>query len=344
MLRNIIAAVAFACAALTPAPGRAQDVAQMESALAAMGGWMQNYLAVMTRASAPFLDMTQYSTAIERFSDGEVSANEARADIDAWRSSALAALREARAGAQAMQEPPSFAMFGADGERLDQLIIGSRASITPTIDEMERVVHAVADLGLSALDDRSKGYEARERALYQAAIQLTRVERVRIDLAAASLAEHHPTRYLAVATQHYYDTLDVMPRYLLAEYDGTADRQALVASLRASAVGMRAALRSANVRLDGLRADARALQRGDPAGARIGRVMGEMIETFPRTFAAYEGLAFGIEGAANAIEAGADVSDIWSGLDANDRPHLDEIDRLDRVRAEILTGMSRERL
>lgn len=344
MLRRLLAIIAFAVVSLAPSQGRAQEPAQMEAAIAAMGGWTRDYQVVMARAVEPFTDMSGYTTALERFGDGAITQREARAAIETWRASALESVRQARATAQVLAPPPDFSIFGPDGARLSGVTRHAHEAISPTIDEIERVIEACAELGFAALNDRAKGYEARERALYNASLQLTRIDRARIDLTVASLSPDHPTQALAVATQHYYDTLDVFPRFLLAQLDGAGDRAALLASLRASAIGMQRALSDVSVRAAEMGARSRELQAGSESAIRLGRVMVRLLETYPPTVSAYQGLMAGIEGAARDIEAGADVSAVWTGLEASDRPHLNEIDRLDRLRANMLSDISRQSL
>lgn len=336
MIKRLLAALFFAFVAATSAstPARAQPAAEMQAILADLGVWMQEYQAIMTVANEPYVAMGSYLSALEQFAEGRSSASSTRRSIEEWRRNALASLSRANSAAERLRAPPSLAAYGADGVALDTIMVSIRQDLTPTLVETERSVHAVAELGLAALNDRAKGYEARAAALYQGSIRLTAVERRRIDVAAASLPANHPNQALMVATQHYYDTLAAVPTYALQEQAGGGDRAALIESLRASARGMRTALERARGLTTQLTARSRSVQGGP--GVEVARVMVRMLETFPQSIAAYEGLAVGVEEAADALAEGQEVNDVWADQEDNDRPYLEEIARLEAVRAELL--------
>lgn len=342
MFARLLVAIALFAASLAPGPARAQDVAEVQAVLAEMGAWMQRYQGLMTGANQSFIDLGGYIAAIDQFNEGDISEAEARAGVEAWRTRALAAIAAARAGAHTLGEPPVLAAYGPEGAQLDRVLRVIRDNLRPTLDEMERLANAVAELGLSAISDPAKAYDVRARAYYLAAIQVVQMDRARVDVAAVSLPRVHPTQPLMAATQHYYDNLVAVPRYAIEELDGGGDRAALVASLRASAHGMRVELARSRDLSDTLLAEARQRQAG--YGVELTRVMVRMLETFPASIRAYEGLAEGIDTAAAALERGEDVADVWSQQEADDAPYLLEIDRIDALRAQMLAEISRTAL
>ena len=68
----------------------------------------------------------------------------------------------------------------------------------------------------------------------------------------------------------------------------------------------------------------------------MSRIMLRLLETFPPSIAAYEGLAGGIDEAADALADGQSINDVWADQEENDRPFLAEISRLEEVRARLL--------
>ena len=168
MIKRVLAAIAFALVAMSPVAARAQTAAEMQSMLADIGVWMQEYQAVMADANAPFLEIETYYSALDGFADGSMSARRAQRQIEGWNESAIAAMDRARAGAAALRQPPRLAAYGPEGVALQRILDATRDNLLPTVTEMERVVEASVSLGLGALDDRAKGLEARERAFYSA--------------------------------------------------------------------------------------------------------------------------------------------------------------------------------
>lgn len=339
MIRRLLTAIVFAFVAMAPASARAQSTAELQSMLADIGQWMQEYQAVMADANAPFLEIETYYTALDGFADGSLSARRARREIEGWNERAIASMDRARAGAAVLRQPPRLAGHGPEGLALQRILDATRDNLLPTVTEMERVVETVVSLGLGALDDRAKGFEARERAFYSASIQLTLVDRSRIDLSAAMLSRDNPNSALLGATQHYYDFLVAMPRHALEAMDGGGNRAALIASLREYARSMRQELARGRRVYEQTQARARELMGGPTV--EIGRLMNRMLDTFPPSFAAYEGLASDIDVAVVSLENGREVRDVWAESEINDRPFLDEIDRLEHVRAAILAENQR---
>lgn len=339
MIRRLLTAIVFAFVAMAPASARAQSTAELQSMLADIGQWMQEYQAVMADANAPFLEIETYYTALDGFADGSLSARRARREIEGWNERAIASMDRARAGAAVLRQPPRLAGHGPEGLALQRILDATRDNLLPTVTEMERVVETVVSLGLGALDDRAKGFEARERAFYSASIQLTLVDRSRIDLSAAMLSRDNPNSALLGATQHYYDFLVAMPRHALEAMDGGGNRAALIASLREYARSMRQELAQGRRVYEQTQARARELMGGPTV--EIGRLMNRMLDTFPPSFAAYGGLASDIDVAVVSLENGREVRDVWAESEINDRPFLDEIDRLEHVRAAILAENQR---
>lgn len=342
MIKRVLAALALAVLAMSPAPARAQTPAEVQASLADIGTWMQDYQAVMAYANEPFLTMESFYAALDGFADGSMSARRARRAIEQWNERAIASMDRARASANALREPPHLSLYGPDGAALEAVLVATRNGLGPTLDEMERVIETSVSLGLGSLDDRAKGIEARERAFYNASIQLTQVDRARIDISAAMIPADNPNQALMVATQHYYDSVIIMPRFALETLDGGGDRRALIESLRRSARALRSELARGRILVEQIQMQAREMQAGP--GVELGRLMLRMVGTFPESFAAYEGLAVGIDDAVRALELGADVRDVWAQQEASDRPHLDEIDRLERVRAAMLAENQRRPL
>lgn len=342
MIRRVLAALAFAFVAMAPVSAHAQTQAQLQAMLADIGVWMQEYQAVMAEANAPFIEIQTYYAALEGFGEGRVSARNARREIENWNERAMASMDRARAGAASLRQPPRLAAYGPEGLALQRILDATRDNLLPMVTEMERVVEASVSLGLGALDDRAKGLEARERAFYGATVQLTLVDRARIDLSAAMLSSDNPNSALLGATQHYYDSLVSMPRHALEVMDGGGDRAALIASLREDARSMRVELARGRRVYAESQAQARELLAGPSID--IGRLMIRMLDTFPPSFAAYEGLAAGIESSVVALESGGDVRDVWAVSEESDRRYLDEIDRLERERAAILAENQRQPL
>jgi hypothetical protein len=120
----------------------------------------------------------------------------------------------------------------------------------------------------------------------------------------------------------------------LEERDGAKDRSPLIAALRQSASSMRAELVRARTLTEQLARQARDTQGGP--GGEISRIMLRMLETFPPSIAAYEGLAEGIDEAADALADGQSINDVWGDQEESDRPFLAEISRLEEVRAQLL--------
>jgi hypothetical protein len=332
ILLGLFAFAAPAAAQSTPAP----TVASVQALLADAGRWTQEFQAIMTRMNEPLTNMQPYLNALDGFTAGEVSAEDAHAAIDAWRAQGLQTLAEARVSAGALRPPPSFSSLGPEGLALEGALIGARDNLLPTLLEIERVVNAAADMGVAALRDPTKGYDARQRAWYRASAQLVRVDRTRINLAYAGLPQGHPNRFLMAATLHYYDALTAVPDYALQELDGGGDRVALVRSLRENARAMRVELNRSSVATQQTLERARASQAGE--AVVLLRVMIQTLETYPDSIRAYHGLAGGIDRLADSIESGGDISDAWGNQEESDLPHLTEIDRLERMRAAMIAN------
>jgi len=332
----LMAALSFAQPAAAQTSSERQAVAEVQILLADVGRWSQEYLAVINQAVQPLSDIQSFVDILDRFTDGDIRASQARSEIEAWRSQSLSVIALARVAAERLRPPPSLSILGPEGADMDRALQAARDNALPIVHEFESVVNACAELGLEAIRDTSKGFEARQRALLRAQMQLVRVDLGRIDLSVAAVAPTHPTHHVARATQHYYAALLAVPDYALQELDGGGDRDALVASLRQSAEHMRASLAEATSTSEQIRERLRA-QLGGPA-VEVARTGLRVFETYPASIRAYSGLADNIDRVATAIERGDDVLMVWGDQEEWDMPFLNEIDRLDRVRADLLAN------
>jgi hypothetical protein len=322
---------------MQPAAAQETSPAQAQTVLAEVGAWTVEYQDVLMGIGQPLQGIDTFVQILDDFTNGQTEADDAAAQLEAWRGQGLETLAASRAAAAAVRAPPSLSPLGVQGEALERALRIGRDNLLPTIQEMERVLNAGTELGLAALLDPAKGYEARERAMYAASMQLVRVDRLRVDAHAAALPRNHPNHALVTATGHYYDTLIAVPTLALQELDGGGDRRALIASLRQSARSMRDELRRANTETEAMVARARMALVGEYS--HIARTLLEAAETYPGSIRAYQGLADGVEQAANALEQGRDVVEVWADQETSDVPHLAEIERLERLRAEQMANI-----
>jgi hypothetical protein len=339
-MKRLFAACALALSMIaTPVSAQQQDVQVL---LAEAAIWSRDFGAVMTQAAEPLAGIDAFVQIMDRFGAGEIDAQRAAADVEAWRADSLAKVAHARAAAEALRAPPTFAHLGPDGVRLDAAFRANRDSAVPLVHEFERVVNAVADLGVAAVRDPTKLLDVRHRALLNATIQLLRVDLGRIDAAAASVSEQHPHQAVSVATQHYYNGLIHMLTYALESLDGAGDRGGAIGTLRGEGVAMRRELD---------RASRLAASMQETLPAQLAGAPPELIEaalaafrTYPDTIRAFSGLADGLDAAAASLQSGANPLDVWADQEARDRPYLDELDRLDAVRQELIANNNRRTL
>lgn len=335
---RFIAAACFFVFALAPAAAAQQnrEVAEMQALLADIGVWTQEYHAVTGLAGEPMTNIADFVQVLDRFTEGKADAGKTRADLAAWRARSLAIIARARAAASALRPPPSLAALGPQGVTMETAFVASREGLPPLLDEFERIINALAELGVSAVDGGGDGYEARERAVYEASIALIRVDRGRIEISVASLPRDNPNRGLISATLHYYDTLIAIPVLAIEQLDGGGDRHAVAAAMVQSATRMRAELDRAAALTRTTLEQLRAQQAGE--GVELVRTVIRAMETFPPSIEAYRGLAANIDRAAAALRSGVDVNDVMAEQEAGDVPHLEEIDRLERLRAGMLAN------
>jgi hypothetical protein len=338
-MKHLLAAVLIAFAVIAqPAAAQTsterQQVQQVQAMLADLGRWNQEYMAALSAGSQPLTEIQNYLNILERFSAGELRQAQARREIEAWRTQSLALVQQSRVAAEALRPPPSLAILGPDGVTLERALHSARDSAPSLVAEFERIVNACADLGLEALSDASKGLEARQRTLLNAQRQLVRVDLNRVNITTASVSPTHPTHHLSVATEHYYAQMLVVAEHGLEAIEGRGDRAALVASMRGSARDMRASLDRSTALTEQMRAQLRS-QLGGPA-VEIARAGLLVFETYPATIQAYAQLAENVDRAATAIERGEDVLVVWGDQEEWDMPYLNEIARLDQVRAQLL--------
>jgi hypothetical protein len=340
-MKRFFAALCAAILSLTqPASALPQDpaVETAQSVVAEIGRWSLEQQNVLQLASQPLAEINVFVEILDRFSRRQLGAREAAAELEAWRARALQAVAQARAAAVALRAPPSLSVYGPQGAALESSLHAARDGLLPTIHEFERVVNACADLGLAAIRDPEKSYEAQRRALLQAQVQLVRVDSNRLRLTAAGVSPTHPTHAVFSAMQNYYVALLVVPEYALAAMDGGGDRAATIAAMRQSAQAMRADLARVTELCQQLRVQLPA-QLGGQAPDMLRAVM-QMLDSYADSVRAFNGLASNIDRAATALETGGDVLDVWGDQEEWDAPYLDEIDRLDRHRAQIAANMN----
>lgn len=340
-MKRLLAALLLVWAPFAqPAAALPQDptVAAMQADLQDIGRWSLEHQAAMRTAVQPLIEIESFVAILDRFESRELSANGAVRAVEAWRTQALQAIQRGRAAAEALRPPPSLSRYGPSGAALETALNAARDNTVPTIHELERVINACADVALAAIREPGKGFDARQRALLQAQMQLVRVDLNRLRLTGAAIASTHPTSALLTAMQHYYASLLVVPEYAISAMDGGGDRVALVTSLRQTARDMRATLARATALSQQMREQLPVQLSGQaPDLLRVGL---QMVDTFPTTIRAFNGLADNVDRLAMSIENGEDVLDAWSASEDWDAPYLAEIDRLDRVRAQMLADMN----
>jgi monofunctional glycosyltransferase len=153
-------------------------VAAVQSVMADVGRWSLAYQNAIALASRPLTEIATFVAIMDRYGEGAIDSADAAAEIGVWRAQALGSIQAARAAAEALPPPPSLAGLGPDGAALDTALHAARDNAVPMIQEMERVVNALAELSLASLGDPSKVSETRMRALLRAQVQLLRVDRL----------------------------------------------------------------------------------------------------------------------------------------------------------------------
>lgn len=339
-MKRLLAACAIAVSVIATPAGAQQQDPQILLAEAAI--WSRDFGAILQQASEPLVGIDSFVQIMDRLGAGQIDAERATAEVEAWRADSLARVARARAAAESLRAPPSFAHLGPEGVRLDAAYEASRDSALPLVHEFERVIVALADFGASAIRDPTKTQDARHRAVLNAAMQLIRVDLSRIDAAAASLSTEHPHQAVQVATQHYYYASIAIVEYALATLDGGGDRASVVATLRNEASAMRRELD---------RATTLAARMTETLPAQLAGAPPEFVEaamqafrTYPDTIRAFGGLADGVDVAAASLQRGAHPLDVWADQEIADRPYLDELDRLDAVRQDIIANNNRRTL
>jgi hypothetical protein len=212
----------------------------------------------------------------------------------------------------------------------------------PLVHEFERVVVTVAEFGLAAVRDPSKAQGARERAVLNASMQLIRVDRGRIDLSAATISSEHPQHAVLVATQHYYNALIAIPTYALDHMDGRGDPAGTAAMLRVEAQTIRREMRRGEMLTRAMIETLPTQLAGGPPDLLEAAL--QAFRTYPATIRAFGGLADGVDAAAVAIERGDHPLDVWADQEESDRPYLDEMDRLDAARLQLIANNNRRAL
>lgn len=310
--------------------------AQVEALMADIGGWTIDYSAVL--AALRQSDSTDEFVAIlDKFNAGDIAASPALTQIDAWRNRAASRLDTVRNRAGQLRPPPSLTLLGPDGERLGGALTAAYTELPMLIEQSGRVDEAMAEMGVAAIGNPEQGLQTRQRAVFLSSIQLLRLDMVRVEATSAALPAGHPNGFLMQAIHHYYGALIAFPTYELAQLDGGADdRAALASALRRAASGMRRELAQCGPAAERISQSLRWRQSSETDA--LTRMMLQMLETFPESVRAYEGLAASLDAAAARIEAGEASLDVWAGQEEEMLPLLDEIARLEGVRARLAMG------
>jgi hypothetical protein len=344
-MKRLLAALAFLLLPLSQSPAAAQspaEVAALQNMLADVGQWSLEHSAIMERASAPLAGVEAYIHILDSFENGDIDVETAAERIRQWRDSALGAIGQAKRDADNLRQPPSLALLGAEGVGLSVAMRTTRENTTPTLVEFERVVTTITEYGLAALRDRHGALEAQQRAVLSASAQLVRVDLARIRVNAASLADDHPNQALMNATAHYYAVLMGVPQLAINELNGQGDRVAMIAALRRSAQSMRDELARCDALTRQMRARFGAVQAGP--GVEMVRSVIEMVETFPDSIRAYQGLVNNVDQVIEDLERGTDAVQVWVDQSDRDAPYMEEIARLEQVRATLVANNNRRPL
>ncbi len=345
-MRGFWAAMALGACVIWPPLASAQQrsepsVAAVEATLADVGQWTLEYNAVLGDAGAVLDEIDPFVDILDRFSAGEINSTPALRRIDEWRRNAADRISAVRTSVADLREPPSLAWLGSSAAGLDGAMATARRDLPPLLNEIANMLDEVAAMGADAIRNPEKGIEARERAVYGSVIQLIRIDLRRIDANIAALPTDHPNRPIMRATQIYYSALMLIPQHEIDVMDGLEPGPVRVAAgLRLAAQDMRAQTAQsaplAQRMLEGLRA-----RPALPGSENIIGMINDMMATFPDTVRAYNGLADSLDRAAVHIEAGGAVADASEVHDAAALPYLQEIERLERVRANLAATIGR---
>lgn len=328
--------------ALAAQPATAQQreptVASVQATLADMAAWMLEYSAVLDQGAELMNNLDEYVSILERFEARDISERTALAQLEQWRVNNGTELEAVRALERALRRPPSIAEFGPDAAPLEFALHTARDNLLPVLDEIGAVLEASASMGVEAIrGGRGKSLELRQRAFYQSSLQLVRIDLRRVEIQGAALDQNHPNRPLMIATQRFYAALSAFPLHELAALDGARpDRGALATGLRAAARDMRVQTAQTLVLAAAMRDQMRIQQA--PEMASLARMIARMMETFPASVAAYNGLADGVDAAAACVERSDATLTCWALLDEQTRAPLEEIGRQERIRAELVAA------
>jgi len=339
-MKRLIAALALALAAFAAAPQAASQepsVAAQQALLSDFGAWTLEYNAILNDAVATVDAIDEFVAVMDGFSAGEINRRAALARIDERQQASRERVSAARQAAAQLRRPPAFSALGAGGEALALATAAARDGLDPLLVQLGRMIDASAELGRSAIRDPSKNLEARERAAYESAVQLVRIDLVRLNLTLAALPPDNPNAPLVHAMRRYSEAVIIIPAAQLDALEGRpTERAAMATALREAARDIRANA----ARCEQLAAQVREQARwGGPREYEpLARIMVQMLDTYPPTIVAYRGLADAVDAAADSLSAGDDPLDAWDQLDRLSRPHFDEISRLENARARLATG------
>ena len=340
MMRFLSALVMGVALALQPASAQTQEpsVAAVQSVLQDMAHWMLEYGEVLEQGGQLMDNLDEFVLILEQFDAGDLTERAALTRLERWRRENRTELEAVRAAERRLRRPPSIALFGAESAPLEFAMNTARDNLLPVIDEIGSVLETSASMGVEALrNGTGKTLEVRQRAFYQSSIQLVRIDLRRVEIQGAALEPNHPNRPLMLATQSFYAALMAMPTYEIAVLDeANPSRSDLARSLRQYAREIRT--RSAESGESALQM--REMMRWGQTNelAPMMQMIIRMMDTFPDTVRAYNGLADGVDAAAVCVEGSRDTLDCWGIMDERTRGALEEIGRLERIRAEIVAA------
>jgi hypothetical protein len=338
MMRFVSAWLLGLALCLQPAAAQQQEpsVASVRATLADMAEWMIEYSTVLDHGAELMNNLDDFALILERFEDGDINQRTALSQLERWRVTNRTEFEVVRVMERNLRRPPSIADFGPSAAPLEFALHTARDNLAPVLDEIAAVLEASASMGVEAVrGDPGKTFEVRERAFYQSSIQLVRIDLRRVEIQGAALERDHPNQPLMTATQHFYAALMAMPSHELARLDGeNPDRGALAVLLRQSAREMRVHTGQSAVLASRMRETMRWSQSAELAP--LSEMIVRLMDTFPASVVAYNGLADGVDAAAACVERGDATLQCWTVLDTQTRAPLEEIGRLERVRAELI--------
>lgn len=341
----IIAAIALAFAAgpagalpeRTPTPQAAPPAAEAElrarAAMQELGAWSQEYNGILTRLLATMRRMEDATQILEQYTAGALTRAKALRDLDAWSAAAQAEFAAIYAAAAALREPPNFAEIEPSAAAVDELVRIARTELPANIASVEEFLKTIAVLYREAIDSPERSAQARERAVYEAALRIAEVENRSYRLGIAVIPQGHPSRYIAGSMVLVNNAVIAYAHFHRDSLENSGDTAALAASLRSIAAGLRAECDAGDQATHNTTRTLRAAQAQETAG--LATMVLAIMRTMPPSFVALREVATAIDTSADRIERGDDPSDVWADEDETVMPHLEALSRLDMERAAI---------